>query len=516
MQLKLFTLVISLLCTASLYSQLTYSNIYRVDSSNLERTMLTRMLVTDSCYYITGGQRGVNASNYDAILTKFDTTGNILWTKSYNDSNQTIDIRTRDFIETNQGNLAIVGSDNDGVGHLLVLDTDGEVIIKKNYQSGDSIDYLIFASIAQDNANNFYIFGSYVQSNNWKSMLIKTDSIGNEIWRKYFVVLPYTGTINLSAGISIISIYSNEFVLAVVTNKNGIYSWDYERGTRLIKIDSAGNILNQYQTPVNNRWIAAYFVKQTADKGFIFYSTEGANRTSTNVANSFQYYGYIGKIDSSFQLVWEKRYGRVRSYFGAAQEKANGEILVAGTFLTDYPPDSAQYSGWLMSLDENGDSLWSRRYHRIFNKASILHEIYDMEILPDGDILMLGTITNRLVSAAGFGEWGWLIRTDSFGCIVPGCQLLDNTENISVIFDNDVTVFPNPASEVVHFRFDKAVDKKVEIRVYSGLGQLVGQTNMNNSTETQMNVSDWHSGMYFYGIYVEGKLVKQGQILVEK
>jgi hypothetical protein len=32
----------------------------------------------------------------------------------------------------------------------------------------------------------------------------------------------------------------------------------------------------------------------------------------------------------------------------------------------------------------------------------------------------------------------------------------------------------------------------------------------------QMNVSDWHSGMYFYGIYVEGQLVKQGQILVEK
>ena len=32
--------------------------------------------------------------------------------------------------------------------------------------------------------------------------------------------------------------------------------------------------------------------------------------------------------------------------------------------------------------------------------------------------------------------------------------------------------------------------------------------------EAQMNVSDWYSGVYHYGIYVEGRLVKQGQILV--
>jgi hypothetical protein len=30
-----------------------------------------------------------------------------------------------------------------------------------------------------------------------------------------------------------------------------------------------------------------------------------------------------------------------------------------------------------------------------------------------------------------------------------------------------------------------------------------------------MNVSDWNSGVYFYGVYVEGRLVKQGQVLVQ-
>jgi hypothetical protein len=66
--------------------------------------------------------------------------------------------------------------------------------------------------------------------------------------------------------------------------------------------------------------------------------------------------------------------------------------------------------------------------------------------------------------------------------------------------------------------------KKTEMRVYSGLGQLVGQTTEFSGqaalplpqTEAEINVSDWNSGMYFYGVYVEGVLVKQGQVLVQR
>lgn len=31
----------------------------------------------------------------------------------------------------------------------------------------------------------------------------------------------------------------------------------------------------------------------------------------------------------------------------------------------------------------------------------------------------------------------------------------------------------------------------------------------------QFNVSDWNKGIYFYGIYMEGDLVKQGQTLIK-
>jgi hypothetical protein len=45
---------------------------------------------------------------------------------------------------------------------------------------------------------------------------------------------------------------------------------------------------------------------------------------------------------------------------------------------------------------------------------------------------------------------------------------------------------------------------------------LVGETAIHHSEQVQMRVADWHSGMYFYGVYVEGVLVKQGQVLVQR
>lgn len=250
----------------------------------------------------------------------------------------------------------------------------------------------------------------------------------------------------------------------------------------------------------------------------LFYSFEGIRRPNTAQPH-YDYHGYVGKLDSNFQLVWEKRYGDFWSTFVSVNEKDNGDILLTGVVSTLFA-DSTQYSGWLLALDENGDSLWQRKYHHWYNGPWIVHVADDLEILDNQDLVMAGYIrVDRADTAEELGEWGWLIRTDSLGCIVPGCQLLDNTENVAVIFDNDVMVYPNPASEVVHFRFDKAVEEKVVIRVYSGLGQLVGQVGQGHTLANdtmQMNVSDWNSGMYFYGIYVEGQLVKQGQILVEK
>ncbi len=86
-----------------------------------------------------------------------------------------------------------------------------------------------------------------------------------------------------------------------------------------------------------------------------------------------------------------------------------------------------------------------------------------------------------------------------------------NTQNLFKL--NNLKVFPNPTKDILHFQLEERLEN-AEIRIYSTLGQLITRQNINTNL-VQFNTSDWHNGTYFYGIYVEGRLVKQGQVLIE-
>ncbi len=101
--------------------------------------------------------------------------------------------------------------------------------------------------------------------------------------------------------------------------------------------------------------------------------------------------------------------------------------------------------------------------------------------------------------------WGTPLNIDSL-----------STVSTKLIVKNglNIKIFPNPTNNLLNFQFKEPIDN-AEIRIYSSIGQLMTNQNIRN-TDIQFEVSDWHSGMYFYGVYVEGVLVKQGQILVKE
>jgi hypothetical protein len=105
------------------------------------------------------------------------------------------------------------------------------------------------------------------------------------------------------------------------------------------------------------------------------------------------------------------------------------------------------------------------------------------------------------------------IDTQHDGLMFDNLQfyILLNTENLYEL--NNLKVFPNPTSDILNFQFDEPIEDG-EIRIYSSIGQLMKNQNIKN-TDVRFDVSDWNSGMYFYGIYIEGRLVKQGQVLIQ-
>ncbi len=120
-----------------------------------------------------------------------------------------------------------------------------------------------------------------------------------------------------------------------------------------------------------------------------------------------------------------------------------------------------------------------------------------------------------------FGNYSFLLKftfiSDSIETQQEGLMFDDlffcisgNTKNLYQL--NTLKVFPNPATDLLSFQLEEPINN-AEIRIYSTIGQLITTQNIND-INTQFNVSEWNNGMYFYGIFVEGEMVKSGQILI--
>ena len=82
--------------------------------------------------------------------------------------------------------------------------------------------------------------------------------------------------------------------------------------------------------------------------------------------------------------------------------------------------------------------------------------------------------------------------------------------------DPILRTYPNPATSVVNFDFQKGYDKGYSIQVFSFLGKkMYDASNINN--RTTVNLSDFSRGIYIYQLRDKsGKLVESGKFQVSK
>jgi hypothetical protein len=544
MAMKYLLILFSILSVFTIDAQPTFDNVYRNDTfstfywqSNLQ---FMKVIADEDVYYTWGlgldSSHQVSPSNawyQTGLFSKIDTNGNVLSHRLYgNFFNRFYSLRFG-MEKTNDDNFFIAGTHYDtiqGRYFLMKVDELGDTLWRQFYQPTTPQSGIGFYNVRKTMDGGAALLLYQIDFLNpdvsvATPILLKVDSLGIEQWRKtYYRFDGYSGQL-----LDILE-YNNGYVM-LRRNQKGVSGdhWDYKAMTSIEQLDSAGNLITSYSSPLN-RYINGIRLIQTQDKGFVICGNEGTQTPSSNPNYPVVHVeNYIFKLDSALQFVWEQKMPPLIQYenFRDVEELVDGSLIAVGNNIISYPDnislqlgvDSADFMGYAVKFASDGTVLWERNYKRWYNTMNGVRQyIRDVEVLDDGRLLMAGYIEDNNSFSPTTGYWGWLIRTDSFGCIVPGCQLLDNTENVGQghALALQVTVYPNPASEVVKFRFDKAMDEKVEIRMYSGLGQLIGEINVNYSTETQMNVSDWNSGVYFYGVYVEGRLVKQGQVLVQK
>lgn len=259
----------------------------------------------------------------------------------------------------------------------------------------------------------------------------------------------------------------------------GLHS-DGENQFFIVRLSAFGDTLWTKRLGSSQHGENAYSIDTTADGGFIL--------AGYKVQSGGQYDLHVMRTNATGQLLWQRSYGSPwDDNPGFISRHSAGGYLLAGArkIAAVGLPKPVLYR-----LAENGDTLWSRDYpednNRVFFTRPIELEdggcavggtatdtlngavvgmamrlavdgepvwrrtystnlvvdqyVYDMRRTLDGGFILAGTaFDSALVS-----QDAWLVKVDSFGCLVPGCQVFDGVQEQVTDLRDALRLWPNP------------------------------------------------------------------------
>ena len=339
----------------------------------------------DDGYILAGYTLASGAGESDAWLVKIGEGGNHEWTRTFGGISSD---RASSIQQTTDGGYILAGSTKSfSAGKtdawLIKTDTIGNQVWAKTF-GGSEWDY---GSSVQPASDGGYIlvgstksFGSG-ESDAW---LIKTDTNGNQVWDKTF------GGSNSDAVHSVQPTTDGGYILAGSTRSFGGDNTD----AWLIKTDANGNQV-WAMTFGGSEWDYAFSVRLTTDGGYI-------------VAGETESFGgddaWMIKTDASGNQVWSKTFGG--SEWDAAlsvQQTTDGGYIIAGSTASFGAGDS---DVWLIKTDTNGNQVWAKTFG-----GSGSDQASSVQQTTDGGYIVAGG-----TDSFGVGlDDGWLIKTDANG-----------------------------------------------------------------------------------------------------
>jgi hypothetical protein len=288
---------------------------------------------SDGGFIICGYTKSYGAGGNDVFLVKTDSLGNELWNKVFGGAS---DEEGYSVLQTNDGGFLIAGATSSfGAGSrdiwLVKTDANGNLSWTKTIGGGSS-DGARQINFTNDGGYIItgwtFSYGPGAVGNVW---LVKTDSLGNMSWNKFF------GGNDVDRGLSVQQTSDGGYVL---TGYTALSSSTLDE-MLLIKTDSIGNLQWQRTFGGSGRDYGN-FVKQTFDNGFIV----------TGYTLSYGAGGddlWIVRTDESGNLLWSKTYGGAQSDVGyCLQETNDGGYVIVGHTLSR---GAGLHDVWLLRLE---------------------------------------------------------------------------------------------------------------------------------------------------------------------
>jgi len=441
---------------------LNYSKIfdYSFGGSNIESTVGNVEINADGNIYIIGTSNSDSSCNksensrggYDLWLIALDSTGNLLWERTYGSSGNE---RPADFIQLSSGEFIIAGTSNGPI--------DGDK------SSGNIGGYDIW--------------------------LIKTDNVGNKIWDKSLGGVNDENSIGTggSIGMDLLLLDSNKFILMCSSkSSNSGNVTDTTNGLLdelVMAMDSSGTILWDKLLGGSQQDYPNSVCK--SKNGFLIcgFTTSPISGDVSEVSRGNQDVWVI-EIDSVGNKLWDKRYGGSGYDYGTKiLPSPDGGYWISavsqspqGFELSEPSYGGADY--WMLKIDSIGNILWEKRFG-----AQGFDYPMNFVIMPDSSIFVAGfggqgASAVKTDAGKGFADY-WIVHFNYY-------------QNTSDIHEQnaqlELTLWPMPTQDAVNVK--GLPIGSFTANIYSIEGRLLHTENLQGGAPLSISLTGLSSGMY--------------------
>ncbi|MBL1216354.1 MAG: hypothetical protein D8M59_02545 [Planctomycetes bacterium] len=336
-------------------------------------------VLTDSAgNIIVGGSTETDNNGADGLIRKYDRSGHLLWSRTYNgpgsgdDNLGEIEIDSNDNIILH-GNVLGNGTGQDFC--TIKYSPDGTLLWTQLYDgSGHSGDWSFsFRSTGIDAADNIYVAGyAWTDAGHYECVTIKYAADGTEQW-----VQPYQSP-NPSG---------NAYGYCVQVTDDGTV---YVGGTTTNLDGNSDYLLLKYDTNGTLIWDGLHDgIYGLGDSLYNMVMGPNEDIFLTGIMDTSGGFEYgVVKYNSDGVFQWETRYGGTQGYhYGWVMDvDTNGNVYVSGASETG----GGEYDWVTIGIDTNGTLLWSKRFRNNYYFGP--DWAYDLVVDDNNDVYVCGYI----------------------------------------------------------------------------------------------------------------------------
>ncbi len=289
----------------------------------------------------------------------------------------------------------------------------------------------------------------------------------------------------------------------------------------LKKIDKNGQEVWSYNSPPSSKEYLLTHLHQNNDKSIVYAVNAFVDKVNSAGHYTYLYRGKIVKIDTLGNRLWERDWGPATLAdfpFQCMHVNQDESIIACGAGYEFNFTDTIESgeNGYITKTSSNGDSLWVRHFV-IRNQFNHWHNFMDIEATNDGGYILCGrsAINGPVFPDEQFTAMAWIVKTDSMGCVVPGCHLVGVEEKTKQ--RPKLLIYPNPSHDYLAvFVPASMVTQQLQIQLLNLEGKVVLEDKFTQSDATYLlELKNISAGMYVLKVLQNGELLQTEKVVVE-